>query len=66
MAIARYYNPEKNPDGAFFAGVPLADLDEALFESFPEWLQRSVDECGFYYKTKPAATSSHKREEKES
>jgi hypothetical protein len=51
--IARYYDASKNPDGAFLPGVPLADLPDALYISFPAWLRASIDACPFYRKTKP-------------
>lgn len=53
-AIARYYDPSKNEDGGAIPGVPLGDIDEETFASYPEWLQRSVDAAPFYRKTKPS------------
>jgi hypothetical protein len=52
MAIARYYNPEANPLDGMLPGVPLADIDEEIFNAYPEWLQRSIDALPFYRKTK--------------
>lgn len=51
--IVRYYDAEKNPDGASIDGAPLADISEEQFAEFPEWLQASVDATPFYRKTKP-------------
>jgi hypothetical protein len=42
-AVARYYDKEKNAEGASLAGVPLRDLTEEDFEALPAHLQRSVD-----------------------
>jgi hypothetical protein len=53
MAIARYYDASKNPDGAVLDGVPLRDLTEEEFAELPPWLQASVDAAPFYRKTKP-------------
>ena len=53
MAIARYYDESKNPEGAVFDGVPLRDLTEEEFAELPAWLQASVDAAPFYRKTKP-------------
>jgi len=52
-SIARYYDAEKNPEGAVLDGVPLADIDQETFDSLPAWLQASVDAQPFYRKTKP-------------
>lgn len=52
MAVARYYDPEKNKEGAAFPGVPLDDVTEEQWASTPEWLQRSVDASPMYRKTK--------------
>jgi hypothetical protein len=64
--IARYYVAEKNPEGAFLPGVPLADLSQEQFDALPEWLQQSVDASPLYRKTKPPTeTAPLKRETKE-
>lgn len=55
MPIARYYDADKNPEGAVLDGVPLADIDQETFDSLPAWLQASVDAAPFYRKTKPRA-----------
>lgn len=49
--IARHYDADKNPDGAVLPGVPLGDLDQETFDSYPAWLQRSIDASGMYRKT---------------
>lgn len=43
MPIARYYQDDRNPTGSSFPSVPLADIDDELWDSYPAWLQRSVD-----------------------
>lgn len=53
--IARFYVADRNPDGASLPAVPLRDLTEEEFGALPEWLQRSVDACPFYRKTKVPA-----------
>ena len=49
--IVRFYDASKNEDGAFFPGVPLADIGDATWEALPQWLQDSVDASLFYRKT---------------
>lgn len=53
MAIARYYDESKNPDGAGLPGVPLRDLEDEEFASYPAWLQESIDAWPAYRKSKP-------------
>jgi hypothetical protein len=53
MAVARYYDESKNPDGGALPGVPLRDLDDVEFDALPAWLQASVDAASFYRKTRP-------------
>jgi hypothetical protein len=53
MATRLYYDASKNPDNASFPGVPLADLSDEQYDSYPEWLQRSVDASPLYRKTNP-------------
>jgi hypothetical protein len=53
MTIARYYDEEKNKDGAFFPGVPLRDLTADEWDAFPGRMQASVDASPFYRKTPP-------------
>ena len=57
MTTVRYYDADKNPDGAALPGVPLRDLTDAEFDALPTYLQRSVDTAPFYRKTKPEAAS---------
>ena len=42
------YLPDNNTVGAYLAGVPLADLDQATFEALPRHARNSVRQCGFY------------------
>lgn len=58
--IVYRYLPDKNPKGRVVAGVPLADIDQAQFDAWPEWTQASIQASGFYQavekpKTKTAA-----------
>ncbi len=53
MAVSRYYDESKNPELAVFPGVPLTDLDDEQFDSYPAWLQASIDASAFYRKTNP-------------
>lgn len=50
MAIVRYFDPQRD-DGGFFPGVPKDDIDESLWNTFPSWLQASVDASPMYRKT---------------
>lgn len=56
--IVRYYVESANPDGAFLPGVPLADLPDSLYISFPAWLRASIDASPFYRKSKPPAETA--------
>lgn len=56
MAIARYYDETKNPHEAVLPGVPLRDLTEDEFESYPKWLQASIDASPMYRKSNPNPT----------
>lgn len=60
--IARYYDASKNPDEAFFPGVPLRDLTSDEFDALPAHLQASLDASPFYRKTKPPTTTTPKQE----
>ena len=51
--IVRFYDASKNPDGAFFPGVPLRDLTEDEWQALDKRMQQSVDAAPFYVKTKP-------------
>jgi hypothetical protein len=57
---ARYYDPDKNPDGGALPGVPLRDLTTDEFEHYPQWLQRSIDAAPMYRKTpiRPSVSSA--------
>lgn len=48
--IARIYMPQSNKEGASLEGVPLRSLTKAEFDALEEYMQRSVDACGFYRK----------------
>lgn len=69
MAIARYYVSDKNELNAqgepirSFPGVPLADIDEAAWETFPTWLKQDVDASDLYRKTRPEAPKRTKATE---
>lgn len=63
MAPARFYRPDKNTDGGSFPGVPLRDLTEDEFNSYPEWLQRDIDASDLYQKTKPRPAAAEKEDE---
>lgn len=52
--MARYYDPDANPYGRIFPGVPLADIDQGTWDSLPAWLRDSVDASAMYRKTKPS------------
>lgn len=57
MATRKYYRPDKNPgtkdNPAMLPGVPLADLSDEEYESYPRWLQRSIDASDMYQSTNP-------------
>ena len=53
MAIARWYVKDKNPEGASIFGVPLADVSQEEWETYPKHVQDSVDASEMYRKTKP-------------
>ena len=59
MAIARFYVSDKQELNAAgeplraFPGVPLGDIDEALWETFPAWLKQDVDASDLYRKSAP-------------
>ncbi len=53
MAIARFYVEDNNPDGASFPGVPLRNIEDAEWDAYPAFIQRSVDASDFYRKTNP-------------
>jgi len=53
MKIARYYDATKNPDHAFFPGVPLRDLTDDEWDALDTRMQESIDATPFYRKTPP-------------
>lgn len=53
--IVRFYDEAKNPDGGFFPGVPLRDIEADEWDALSERMQKSVDVCPFYRKTRPRA-----------
>lgn len=62
MATAYYYDESKNPDGAYFGGVPLGNISEEEFESYPKWLQQNIAESPMYRKTNPNPEPREKKE----
>lgn len=66
MSVARFYDETKNPEGRFFGGVPLADIDEDTWNGYSDQLKASVDADPMYRKTrphKPAADAPDKTKE---
>jgi len=51
MAIARFYVKDNNPDGTGFPGVPLRNIEDAEWDTYPAFIQRSVDASDFFRKT---------------
>ena len=49
--VAYYYDAEKNPTGASYPGVPLADVLQDVYDAQPEWIQRAIDGSAMYRKT---------------
>ena len=49
--IGRYYDESKNPEGGLLPGVPLRDISQAEFDTYPAWLQASIDAHPMYRKT---------------
>jgi len=58
--IVRYYDPSKNPDQAFFPGVPLRDIEADEWDALDKRMQESVDACPFYRKTPVRETAPPK------
>ena len=46
--VAYYYLPAENPTGAFFPGVPLADLTPEMVETYPKWIVKSIKASPMY------------------
>lgn len=71
MATRKYYRADKNPgteaNPAMLPGVPLADISDEEYESYPAWLQRSIDASPMYTTTnpKPAPRKQAADDEKE-
>lgn len=42
------FMPDKQPPGAFIAGVPLGDLDEETYGNLPAHLQKAVKAAPYY------------------
>jgi hypothetical protein len=62
MAIERYYDPDKNPNGrARLPGVPLRDLTTDDWANLTKRQQESVDASDIYRKTKPASAKATKK-----
>lgn len=61
MAVARYYDEEKNPQGAHFGGVPLTDLTEEEFDALPKHVKADVDASPFYRKSKVGTEAPKKK-----
>ncbi|HEU4328064.1 MAG TPA: hypothetical protein VFS21_33315 [Roseiflexaceae bacterium] len=49
------YHPDRNPEGAAFPGVPLADLTRAQVAQLPPWQIRSVVRSPFYTRVRRRA-----------
>lgn len=62
VIISRYYDASKNPDQAFFPGVPLRDLTEDEWAALDERQQAAIDAAPFYRKTKIPAIAAPKEE----
>jgi hypothetical protein len=60
--IARFYDAAANPDGASLPGVPLADIPDEQYISYPAWLRLSIDASPFYRKTAPQTKPTTKAE----
>jgi hypothetical protein len=51
VTVARFYDADKNPQEGVIGGAPLADIDQETFDSYPKWLQESIDNSSMYRKT---------------
>ena len=56
MGTARYYREDKQPGDMSFPGVPLADISDEEWETYPKWLQDSIDASDLYQKSNPSPT----------
>lgn len=43
MGIARYYQADRNPEGASLPGIPLGDIDDETWARLPQWAKDDVD-----------------------
>lgn len=53
--VAYYYNSETNPAGASYPGVPLSNVLQGQFDTYPKWLQNSIKHSAMYSKEPPEA-----------
>ena len=54
MAVYLWYDAKKNPDGRTVQpGVPLDNIEEKVFKSYPKWLQKSLEASPAYVKSNP-------------
>lgn len=61
--IARYYDEKANPDGGALPGVPLRDLTQEEYDSYPAWIQASIDAHPMYRKSAPSKPSAKAEKE---
>lgn len=55
MKTVFVYDPDKNTDGAWLDGVPLADIDDVTWASLPVHVQADVLSCSFYVRPRDGA-----------
>jgi len=65
MAIARYFDASKHETGQFIPGVPLRDITDEEWATYPDDIQASVDRAPFFRKTKPDTAATRRAAEKE-
>lgn len=53
MATARYFDADKYDGSQPRGGVPLRDIDETEWETYPQDIQASTDALPYFRKTKP-------------
>lgn len=41
--IARWYQSDRNPEGASIPGVPLGDIEDDVWARMPAWKQADID-----------------------
>lgn len=55
MGVARYFDESKWDGESFpFGGVPLRDIPDEEWDTFPKHVQDSADALEFYRKTNPS------------